>query len=71
MTSDDGRNNTEFPQKMLTVREVARLLSIHINTVRHWADIGQLPSYRFGSRGDRRFDPADIATFLRKAKRRM
>jgi excisionase family DNA binding protein len=51
--------------KMLTATEVARLLHIHINTVRRWSDRGLLTTYRIGPRGDRRFDRDDIYQFLR------
>jgi len=50
--------------KMLTATEVARLLHIHINTVRRWSDQGIIRSYRLGPRGDRRFDKEDVAKFL-------
>ena len=49
---------------MLTINEVARLLSVHINTVRRWSNQGALKSYRIGSRGDRRFRREDIESFL-------
>ncbi len=49
---------------MLTVREVARLLNVHINTVRRWNEKGMLKAYRIGPRGDRRFSREDIAMFL-------
>ena len=49
---------------MLTATEVARLLHIHINTVRRWSNQGTLRSYRLGPRRDRRFDKKDIAKFL-------
>ena len=49
---------------MLTVSEVARLLSVHINTVRRWSNQGILNAYRVGSRGDRRFRQEDVASFL-------
>jgi len=49
---------------MLTISEVAQLLNVHINTVRRWSNQGTLKSYRIGSRGDRRFRQADIASFL-------
>lgn len=55
-------SNTMGP--MLTVREVARLLHIHSNTVRRWADRGIIKAYRISRRGDRRFRRADIARFL-------
>ena len=49
---------------MLTVREVARLLHVHANTVRRWSDRGIIRSYRITRRGDRRFKREDIARFL-------
>ena len=53
---------------MLTLREVARLLNIHSNTVRRWSDRGIIRAYRIGPRGDRRFRREDIADFLRELK---
>ena len=49
---------------MLTVRQVARLLNIHINTVRRWSNQGILKAYRIGPRGDRRFSREDVAVVL-------
>jgi excisionase family DNA binding protein len=49
---------------MLTASDVSRLLNIHINTVRRWANKGLLKTYRIGSRGDRRFWSEDITSFL-------
>ena len=53
-----------LPIRMLTISEVAHVLHIHPNTVRLWSKIGVLKSYRIGKRGDYRFSPADIETFL-------
>jgi excisionase family DNA binding protein len=49
---------------VLTVWQIARLLNVHINTVRRWNGKGALEAYRVGSRGDRRFGREDIAMFL-------
>ena len=49
---------------MMTVKEVARLLHIHSNTVRRWSDRGIIRAYRITHRGDRRFRREDIARFL-------
>jgi len=54
-------NQTE---PMLTTSEVARILNVHINTVRRWSNQSILKAYRIGSRGDRRFSPEDIDSFL-------
>lgn len=51
---------------MLATSEVARLLNVHINTVRRWSNQGILKSYRIGSRGDRRFRREDVTNFLSK-----
>ncbi len=47
---------------MLTAREVARLYNVHTNTVRKWSNLGILPSFRIGPRGDRRFRKKDAVT---------
>ena len=49
---------------MLTIKDVARLLNIHVNTARRWSDQGIIKSYRISCRGDRRFRQEDIARFL-------
>jgi excisionase family DNA binding protein len=49
---------------MLTASDVARLLNVHLNTVRRWSNRGVLKAYRIGSRGDRRFRQEDIDYFL-------
>ncbi len=49
---------------MLTVRDVARLLHIHSNTVRRWSDRGIIRAYHITRRGDRRFRRGDITRFL-------
>ena len=49
---------------MLTVREVARLLHVHPNTLRRWSNNGRINAYRITPRGDRRFKREDVARFL-------
>ena len=49
---------------MLTTSEVARILNLHINTIRRWSNQGILKAYRIGSRGDRRFKREDIDEFF-------
>ena len=52
------------PSPMLSVHDVANILSVHINTVRRWSNSGIVKVYRIGSRRDRRFRLEDIARFL-------
>ena len=61
--------NYEKIDPMLTTSDVARLLSVHINTVRRWGNSGILKAYRVGSRGDRRFRREDIVRFLSQESR--
>jgi len=56
--------NNEQIDSMLTTSDVARLLNVHMNTVRRWSNEGTLKAYRIGSRGDRRFRREDIDYFL-------
>jgi excisionase family DNA binding protein len=56
--------NSRRIEPMLTTSDVARLLNVHINTVRRWSNQGTLKTYRIGARGDRRFRREDIANFL-------
>jgi len=49
---------------MLTVREVARLLHVHPNTLRRWSNNGKIRAYRINPRGDRRFKREEIVRFL-------
>jgi excisionase family DNA binding protein len=62
---NEYRNDVE---PMLTTSEVARILNVHINTVRRWSNQGSLASYRIGSRGDRRFKKSDIDDFFARAR---
>jgi len=54
----------ERMDNMLTVREVARLLHVHPNTLRRWSNNGRIRAYRITPRGDRRFKREEIAHFL-------
>ena len=56
--------NDEQMDGMLTVREVARLLHVHPNTLRRWSNKGRIRVYRITPRGDRRFKREDIARLL-------
>jgi excisionase family DNA binding protein len=50
--------------QLLTAKQTAALLNVHLNTVKRMVRLGEIPHYRFGVRGDLRFDPADIDAWL-------
>jgi excisionase family DNA binding protein len=56
--------NGEHISDMLTVREVARLLHVHPNTLRRWSNNGRIKAYRITTRGDRRYKREEIVRFL-------
>lgn len=56
-------NETE-EEPLMTTRQVANILGVHINTVRRWDNQGLLKACRISPRGDRRFRREDIHTFL-------
>lgn len=49
---------------VLSTREAAYVLGVHVNTVRRWAAAGTLKSFRVGPRGDRRFERSVLKEFL-------
>jgi len=52
----------------LSVSGVSKLLNVHPNTVRLWADKGLIPFHREGSRGDRKFLREDLDAYLRSVQ---
>ena len=56
---------------MLTASDVARIIHVHINTVRRWSNQGVLKTYYIGSRGDRRYRREDIYHFIRQKSRKI
>ena len=48
---------------MLAAQAVAELLGVHVNTVKRM-DPTELPYYRIGHRGDRRYRRGDVQAYL-------
>ncbi|MGH2634864.1 MAG: MerR family transcriptional regulator [Actinomycetota bacterium] len=49
-----------LPERMLTVRAVAREIGVHENTIRNWEARGVLKAIRLPVSGYRRFDMAQV-----------
>ncbi len=49
---------------LLAIGDVARMLNVHINTVRRWSNQGILSALRIGPRGDRRYKMEEVTRFL-------
>ncbi len=60
--------NREGSSDVLTVGEVARILNLHISTVRKWSDSGIIRSRRVGPRNDRIFSKEDLTRLLSEGK---
>jgi len=58
------RKSGNGPDALLTTGQAGELLNVHVNTVRHWSNMGILETYRIGPRRDRRFRRQDIDNFL-------
>lgn len=57
------KNKTTLP-KLLTIRQVAEILNVHVETLRRWDKNDKLKAIRVNDRGDRRYDPRDLETIL-------
>ena len=49
---------------LIRTSEAARMLNVHVNTLRRWSNQGIIRSYRVGPRQDRRFRREDVARLL-------
>jgi diguanylate cyclase (GGDEF)-like protein/excisionase family DNA binding protein len=52
----------------LPVTKAARMLGVHANTLRAWADHGRIRCLRVNGRGDRRFLVEDLQAFMREVE---
>lgn len=55
------------PQRWLSIGEAAALLSVHVTTLRRWADDGQIPC-TITPGGHRRFSSRDITQFIEQQR---
>lgn len=61
------KTKDELP-KLLTIRQAAEILNVHVETLRRWDKSGRLKAIRVNSRGDRRYKPEDIKNYLNQRK---
>jgi len=62
------KKNTTLP-KLLTIRQTAEILNVHVETLRRWDKSGKLPAIRINDRGDRRYRMEDIKNYLNSRKK--
>ena len=60
--------NTKLP-KLLTIRQAAEIINVHVETLRRWDKSGKLKAIIVNERGDRRYDPKDIEAILKNKKK--
>jgi len=58
------KKNTTLP-KLLTIRQAAEVLNVHVETLRRWDKSGKLKAIRINKRGDRRYKPEDLETIIK------
>ena len=61
-----GKSSTSI--SLLPIKEVARILKVHKETLRRWDNEGKLKAVRVGSRQDRKYRAEDIIPMLQKNK---
>ena len=54
---------------ILTLKEAAKYLRVHANTLRNWDNQGVLKAIRYGKRGDRRYRKEDVINFIKQNAR--
>lgn len=52
-------------QKLLTIRQAAEVLNVHVETLRRWDRSGRLKAIRVNNRGDRRYKPEDLEKMVK------
>lgn len=61
------KTKNELP-KLLTIRQVAEILNVHVETLRRWDKSDKLKAIIVNKRGDRRYDPSDLEVILKNKK---
>jgi len=53
-------------EELLTLREAAQILKVHVNTLRNWDNSGIFVAVRIGKKKIRRYRLEDIKKFIKK-----
>jgi len=56
----------ESSDQIITSGEAAKVLGVHINTIRRWTETGSLPCYRVGPKGWRMIKISDIEKLVQQ-----
>jgi len=59
--------NKQLP-KLLTIKQAAEILNVHVETLRRWDKSGKLKAIRINERGDRRYKPEDLEKLMKIKK---
>jgi len=59
-----SENKTNIP-KLLTIRQAAEILNVHVETLRRWDKSGKLKAIVISNRGDRRYEMKDIQNIIK------
>ncbi|MDP3987447.1 MAG: MerR family transcriptional regulator [Nanoarchaeota archaeon] len=62
------KTKDELP-KLLTIRQAAEILNVHVETLRRWDKSKKLKAIIVNERGDRRYNPRDLELILKNKKR--
>jgi len=57
-------SKTSIQPKLISIKEAARILNVHTETLRRWDNEGKLKAQRVGPRQDRKYLPTDIIKAL-------
>lgn len=55
--------------KLLTIRQTAEILNVHVGTLRRWDKSGKLKAIKLNDRGDRRYNQEDVENFINLRKK--
>ena len=56
-------------EPLLTAKDVAEWLGVHVNTVKRISE-SELPFFRIGPRGDRRYEPSAVEKIVRERSKK-